>query len=345
MLLIFHIIYVPGSVGYLLPLVPSLLHWSDGAFRLVANGCTEAEVAQLRAFTAGEPRTELLVLPTNFPLTHHDALNYLQARCQEDHFCFLDSDILAVGPFLDAVMPHIAAHAGVFAGAPLWMRPADRVFRPEYDVVCGEHDRTAGGLPLGGTFFAIYDNRVLTEFIYGRGLGFEQRGWSQLPAALRPWLAERDLAGSRHWFDTGKVLNLSLQWQGATLAVLDSPNLWHLGGLSLIAKRDWYDQEKGLTGMWGELYRAVRTGYVELRRRYKDTPNNRLRKLPVGRRRYRYGPYFSALLAALRDGASLPPLPTEDDPGVRQRAANATAAVIALFRAEQAGQPPAREPV
>jgi hypothetical protein len=75
--LVFHIIYVPGTVGYLLPLVPSLLRWSDCAFRLVANGCTEGEVAQLRAFTAGEPRAELLVIPTNRPLAHHDALNYL----------------------------------------------------------------------------------------------------------------------------------------------------------------------------------------------------------------------------------------------------------------------------
>lgn len=341
MSLTFHIVYVPGSVAYLLPFVATLLRWSDCRFRLVANGCTPAETVLLQARCAAEPRLELLVIPTNRPLTHHDALNYLQARSRETHFCFMDSDILAVGPFMDAIAPHVTTHTGVFAGAPLWMRPGDGVFHPSYDVVCGEHDRTAAGLPLGGTFFAIYDNQALTDFIHAQGLGFEMRGWPQIPAAMQPWLAARELAGPRHWFDTGKVLNLALQQRGGALAVLDSPTLHHLGGLSFIAKRNWYDAEKGLSGLWGEWYRAVRTGYAGLRRRYHNDAVNRSRKLPFGRRRYRYGPYFSALLAALSDGAALPPLPAEDDPGVRARAANAATAITALFRSEEAGQPPA----
>jgi hypothetical protein len=341
--LTFHIVYVPGSVAFLLPFVATLLRWSDCRFRLVANGCTAAEVALLHARCAAEPRLELLVIPTNRPLTHHDALNYLQARCQETHFCFMDSDILAIGPFMDTITPQVTAHAGVFTGAPLWMRPGDAVFHPSYDVICGEHDRTAAGLPLGGTFFAIYDNQVLAEFIHTQGLGFEMRGWQQIPGAMQPWLATHDLAGPRHWFDTGKVLNLGLQQQGAALAVLDSPDLHHLGGLSFIAKRNWHDAAKGLRGIWGELYRTVRAGYVGLRRRYYDDPVNRSRKLPFGRRRRIYGPYFAALLAAAADGGTLPPLPPEDDPTVSVRAAAATAAIAALFPAMQMGQPLARE--
>lgn len=341
--LTFHIVYVPGSVAYLLPFVVTLLRWSTCRFRLVANGCTAAEVALLQARCAGESRLELLVLPTNRPLAHHDALNYLQARCQEDYYCFMDSDILATGPFMDAITPHLNAHAGVFAGAPLWMRTPDRIFRPEYDVVCGEHDRTAAGLPLGGTFFAIYDNRALTGFIHTQGMGFEMRAWSQIPGALRPWLAERDLAGPHHWFDTGKVLNLALQYQGATLAVLDSPDLVHLGGLSFIAKRNWVVAEKGLRGVGGAVYRTLRAAYGGLRRRLRNDPVNRSRKLPFGPRRRRYGPYFSALLAALQDGSPLPSLPAEQDATVRQRAAQATAAITALFQAEQTGKAPVEE--
>jgi hypothetical protein len=341
--LTFHIVYVPGSVAYLLPFVATLLRWSACRFRLVANGCTAAESVLLQARCAAEPRLELLVIPTNRPLTHHDALNYLQARCQETHFCFMDSDILATGPFMDAISPHISAHVGVFAGAPLWMRPGDGVFHPSYDVVCGEHDRTAAGLPLGGTFFAIYDNQAITDLIHSQGVGFETRSLPQLPATLQPWLAARELAGSRHWFDTGKVLNLALQQRGGALAVLDSPTLCHLGGLSFIARRNWHDAERGIRGVWGAFYQTARAAYVGLRRRYYDDPVNRSRKLPFGRRRRVYGPYFAALLAAAEKGQTPPPLPGEDDPGVRARAASTTAAITALFRAEEAGQPPAKE--
>lgn len=343
--LTFHIVYVPGSVTYLLPFVSTLLRWSDCRFRFVANGCTAAEVALLHARCANESRLELLVIPTNRPLTHHDALNYLQARCREDFFCFLDSDILATGPFLDGIIPHLAAHGGVFAGAPLWMRPADRLFRPEYDVICGEHDRTAAGLPLGGTFFAIYDNRVLTDCIHAEGFGFEMRNWSQLPVSLQAWCAERSLAGPRHFYDTGKALNLGLQQQGHSITVVDTPQLLHLGGLSFIAKRNWHDTQRGIIGIYGDFYRTARAVYIDLQRRINDAPVNRSRKLPFGRRRRIYGPYFTALLTAAAAGRTPPPPPAEDDPMVRTRAGAATSAIRTLFQAEKTGQSSAREHV
>ena len=328
--LTFHIVYVPGSVRHLLPFVATLLRWSDCAYRLVANGCTPAEIELMQAYCTTDARLTCVQLPTDRPWIHHAALNHLQAQCEEALFCFMDSDILAGGPFMGAVTPHLAVHAGVFAGAPLWMRPADRIFRPKHDFICGEHDRTATGLPLGGTFFAIYDNRVLTDFIHATGIGFEMRSWSQLPPSLQAWCAERDLAGPRHFYDTGKVLNLGLLKAGHALAVVDSPHLYHLGGLSFIAKRNWYDEQKELSGLWGAFYRTARAAYVGLRRRLKDEPVNRSRKLPFGRRRRIYGPYFTALLAAAADGRRPPPLPAEDDSDVRRRAQAATEQILAL---------------
>lgn len=328
----FHIVYVPGSVRHLLPFVSTLLRWSDCSFRLVANGCTLTELALMQACCATSDRLACVTLPTDRPWIHHAVLNHLQAQCDEPHFCFMDSDILAGGPFMTAITPHLGAHAGVFAGAPLWMRPADRIFRPEHDVVCGEHDRTAAGLPLGGTFFAIYDNRVLTDFIRTTGIGFEMRSWLQLPSSLQTWCAARELAGPRHFFDTGKALNLGLLQAGHKLAVLDSPQLYHLGGLSFIARRNWYDDQKGLSGRSGALYRTARAAYVGLRRRLKNDPVNRSRKLPFGRRRRIYGPYFTALLATAADGRKPPRLPAEDDADVRRRARTATELILTLAR-------------
>jgi len=91
------------------------------------------------------------------------------------------------------------------------------------------------------------------------------------------------------------------------------------------------------------VYRTVRAGYVGLRRRYYDDPVNRSRKLPFSRRRRVYGPYFTALLAATVDGQTPPPLPVEDDPAVRTRAAAATAAIAAIFQAEKTSRPPSGE--
>ncbi len=330
--LTFHIVYVPGSVHHLLPFVTTLLRWSDCCFRLVANGCTPAEIELMQACCTTDDRLTCVQLPTDRPWVHHVALNYLQSHCEEAFFCFIDSDILAGGPFMASILPHLAGHAGVFAGAPLWMRPADRIFRPDMDVLCGEHDRTAAGLLLGSTFFAIYDNRALTDFIRTTGIGFEMRGFSQLPPALQAWCVERGLAGPRHFYDTGKTLNLGLLQADHTLAVLDSPHLLHLGGLSFIAKRNWYDAQKGLSGIRGAFYRTVRAAKVGLRRRLKDEPVNRSRRLPFGRRRRIYGPYFTALLAAVADGRTPPLLPAEDDAGVRRRAEAATEQILALAR-------------
>ena len=331
MTLTFHVIYVPGSVRCQLFFVESLLRWSDCNYRLVANGCTEEEINQMKACCSRSPRLDFLQIPTNRPLIHHDALNYLQARCRSDTFCILDSDILAAGPFMEILFPSLSTHAGVFAGAPLWCRPQDQVFHPSMDVVCGEHNRTAGGLPLGGTFLAIYNNTILTEYIHSTGMGFEMRSWSRLPLSLRSWCAAHDLAGPRHFYDTGKALNIGLLEQGNALAVFDSPALYHLGGLSFIARRNWtYAQGSFLSGLAPRLGRA----YTELRWWMRNDPVNRSRKLPFGRRRRLYGPYFSRLLAALADGKPLPPLPAEDDPDVRRLALDATRQILSLAQAD-----------
>jgi hypothetical protein len=335
--LTFHIVYVPGSVAYLLFFVESLLRWSDCSFRLVANGCDEKELRLLHDFCRHSSRLEFLQIPTNRPLTHHDALNYLQARTREETFCFMDSDIFASGPFMDEIIPFLNTYTSIFAGAPLWCRSDDQVLRPDVNVVCGEHNRTQAGLLLGGTFFAIYDNRVLTDFIHTTGVGFEMRGWQQIPQTLQPWCAAQGLAGTGYWFDTGKALNLGLLQQGHALAVLDSPDLYHLGGLSFIARRSWHDAQKGVRGPWGTFYRTLRAAYVGLRRRVHNDPVYRSSKLPFGRRRRRYGPYFSNLLTALIDGKELPALPAEDDPAVRRRAQYATQQIQMLYR-DQSGQ-------
>ncbi|GIK72617.1 MAG: hypothetical protein BroJett021_16050 [Chloroflexota bacterium] len=328
--LTFHIVYVPGSVDYLLPFVDSLLHWSPYAFRLVSNGCSPAEQRLMRGYCRSDSRLEYLALPTVEPLYHTHVLNYLQAICREDAFCFIDSDIFACGPFLENLESLRLEYAGVFAGAPFWLLPEDQVVPTHVNIATGEHSYTHVGLPLGTSFFAVYDNRLLTDFIRSTGLGFQICDWVNLPPWLQIWCAERGMAG--YWFDTGKALNLGLQAHGCNLVVLDSPNLFHLGGISFIAKRRYFDMQKSRALLLGGLYYRARELYISLRRRMRNDPVFRSARLPFLRRRRRYGPYFADLLEAEMNGRQPPPLPAEEHPLIRRQAQFATEEIPRLLR-------------
>jgi hypothetical protein len=328
--LTFHIVYVPRSVSYLLAFVDSLLQWSDCSFRLVSNGCDKDENEFMQAFCRRSSRLDFLALPTARPLAHQDALNYLQAGADTETFCFLDSDIFAVGPFMDGIDARFSANTAIFGGAPFWLRPEDQQMSPEVNIACGEHNRTHTDLPLGSSFLAVYDARTLAAFIRTTGVGFEIRDWPELPAGMQDWCAGHGMRG--YWFDTGKVLNLGLQQQGHAIEVVDTPNLVHLGGLSFIAKRRWYDAQKSQRWLRSALYFQIREVYIQLRRRIRNEPVFRSARLPFLARRRRYGPYFADLLEALVIGQQPPHLPPEDDPGIRAQALAATRQITLLMR-------------
>lgn len=328
--LTFHIIYVPGSVGYLLSFVDSLLQWSEYSFRLVSNGCPEEEQRLMRTYCRSNPRLEYLALPTVRPAAHRDALNYLQAICTEETFCFMDSDIFACGPFLEKLDVLRTEYSAVFAGAPLWLLPEEQTMPPDVHVAIGEYSRGRTGLPLGGTFFGVYDNRLLSDFIRSTGLGFQICHWSDLPSWLQAWCADREMTGC--WFDTGKTLNLGLQYDGHDICVLDSPNLVHLGGLSFVARQRFAHTRKGRQPLIDELHDQARNLYVGLYRRSKHDPILWADRLPFRRRRKLYEPYFADLLSAQVSRKPPPHLPNEDHPLIRQRAHFAAEQIPHLYR-------------
>lgn len=330
MTLIFHIIYVPGSAHYLLSFVDSLLQWSAHSFRLVSNGCSEAEQRLLQAYCRSRSRLEFLPLPTVRPLAHRDALNYLQAICQDETFCFMDSDIFACGHLPDDLETLCRKYAGVFAGAPLWLLPEEQAMPLDVNVAIGEYTHGHLGLPLGGTFFAVYDNRLLSDFIRRTGLGFQICDWPDLPSWLQRWCAAREMAGC--WFDTGKALNLGLQYRGHDILVLDSPNLVHLGGLSFFARQLYCYAQTARQPLAGAALEQMRTVYASLNQRLRNDPIFRSRRLSFRRRRKVYEPYFANLLEAEASGKKPPRLPPEKHPVVRQRARFAAEQAACLVR-------------
>ncbi len=230
----FNIIYTPGTVRYLAFFVRSLLKWSDCSYRLVANGCLPEEERLLETLCSESPRLQFFRLSPREVLKHAEALNRLQEKETSSHFCFMDSDILATGPFFQEFVPLLREYAAVFSGRAIWASSGEAAPMRHSRKIKGNHSR-AGGFCAGSTFFAVYDNRKLIECIRRTGIAFDRfRYWQRVPQAHRPWLVQAGL--KKETYDTGKMLNLLLQAAGEKLVFKDSPTLVHIGGLSKASK-------------------------------------------------------------------------------------------------------------
>jgi hypothetical protein len=299
---IFNIIYTPGTVKHLSFFVWSLLKWTPASFRLV--------------------------------------FNYLQALTRDDHFCFMDSDIFATGDFIAEIMPHLSDHAGIFGGMPIWVKAGEEVFQVGFRFMSGMFNRTTYGLPLGGTFFAIYNNHLLTETMQSTGIGFDEYRWTEIPSRVQGQLNALDLAINT--YDTGKLLNLLLLSNDCKLINLDMPSLCHIGGTSF---QVFYDHKpksvkrkivEMLPGGWlqGIIERRQESRSIAgYRTRYADAPESEF-QLITARRMSRRNPvrqYFLRLLNALFQGASPPPPLVTGDEETDAKALKARDHLLILF--------------
>ncbi len=312
--LIFNIIYTPGTVHYLTFFVYSLLRWSDCSFRLVANGCSPEEEYALRDFCQQDVRLEFYRLPTKQVLEHGLALNHLQSLTQSAEFCFMDSDIYATGEFISQFLPLRTDHAAVFSCSPVWCKAEDSVQRADNPIIAGEFNCTDNGRCLGNTYFAIYENALLTSFRQKHGIGFDRLTWQQLPRRLQQPLRAHHL--QKEYYDTGKVLNLLLQDEGHQLIVREIETLQHLGGVSIvpIQRRDAAKQQQQ---PWPQTLgqKLLRATAIRLRRIWQPGYYH----FTFSKRRAAYKIYFHDLLVALHEHKTPPPLPQIDDPTVEAR--------------------------
>lgn len=290
----FYIIYTPGTVERLLFLLHSLLQWSDCTFSLVANGCGEQEARRLQTFCQTTARFCFVRLPAAKLQPHGLALNDLQKACDHPYFAFMDSDIYATGAFIADFTGHLAANAGLFSGAPLWSQPADQLAPTDRHVLAGRHhyigSAPADRICVGSSYFAIYDNRVLTDLRAATGVGFESYRWSQVPTAYQQGLQRAGHDYQR--YETGKLLNLLLHREGYPLSYQASAHLHHIGGLSRFAvaeQRSRLDQTK----RWLKRLLAGKSSKPTIQAAVVSED------------------YFARLLWGLQTGQPLPALPTD----------------------------------
>ena len=326
MQLTFNIVYIPGSVRYLRLFALSLVDSADCSFRLVSNGCGPDEAHLLRDFCGRSPRLEFLALPYDRMVSHGRALSCLQSQERSAYFCFMDSDILATGQFLNEFVSLLAQHAGVFSCSPVWCTAEDQVLPATFQRMAGRYNWTEAGVCLGSSYFAIYDNRVLTSLFRSTGIDFRRYLWGELPLDHRSELSRMGL--KMGLYDTGKAVNLLLLCRGHQLCFKESPALKHVGGISLEIYSgigSWLRRYgagfigslppgrferllKVLTGI-----RAVSTARIQVSRDERQFLREKRRRRRLVSR------YFGELLEALFKGQSFPQLPRNLDTETARR--------------------------
>lgn len=226
----FNIIYTPYTARYLSMFVPSLLEWMDCRFRIVANGCLPEEVDALKALCETSDRLEFLMMSEEGMIQHGHALNWLHERTNSPWFCYMDSDIIATGPFMEQVAACLDNCDVFSSGLPLWANDEDSVLPRSFRRMQGSHIRTGDGTCIACDFFAIFDNRKLTDLMQRTGIGFQTYGWDEIPAEQQKILRETGM--DKLDYDSGKVLTCLLLHEGACYTYEDLPHLRHLGGFS-----------------------------------------------------------------------------------------------------------------
>ncbi len=338
--LTFNIIYTPGTVRYLTPFVRTLLEWSDCRYRLVANGCSPAECELLQAVCALNDRLELLVMPEQRMVPHGETLNFLHACTDSDYFCFMDSDILATGPFLDDFRAELE-QAEVFSSClPLWHNPRDITIPKHFRHMHGIHAYTDNGLTIACDYFVVYDKKTFDAARAATGADLAVCSWQQIAPGNQEVL--RQLGQQRADYDSGKVLTLLMLARGARVRFHQSDKLQHIGGFTevgtrhgaLLYSRGTLDQIVNALpgGMNRALLRLADAWYAWRRAPVGNSRSENLNLASRIRRRSTTARYFYSLIVGLMDDKPVPAVPRLGDLVAEQRLANVSKSIRELIR-------------
>lgn len=288
-----HIIYVRGTVDLLAPFLGTLLHRTTWSFRLVLNGCDDAEKRTLERYGRDfADRIELITIAKGNVLPHGEVLDMLLDAESSEYFCILDSDILAKGsPDLTQLLP-AADEAARCSCLPMWHSTNDRELPVGSHIVAGRFLRAADGTFLGCTYAAAYRTEVLRRTLREWNLSLRAYKWDELSGEIQDELRRR---GFEHrLFDTAKVANILMQTPDQPMMYVDIPELVHLGAQSGRAA-----QTPGLRRSLRQLALVRAPWLIAIRLRMAGmTREERQSVLALARRRS----HASRLLASLQDG-------------------------------------------
>lgn len=246
-----NIIYTKGTVTYLSFFIDSLLHYTSFRFRLVANGCDDNEIQDLINLSIENERLEFWNYPSIKVEAHGTVLNYLQAMNRDKYFCFMDSDIFATSLVQSInVNNYSNGFAGLFGALPIWIKGEERIMGTDFKIMSGNYNDTSDNICLGSTYFAIYDNELLSRTMQEYAVGFEQIAKTDLSTEAQITLNKLNF--KQQIYDTGKVINLLLGTLGDVLFNIQISEFCHIGGISSDKEVD-----KPLNGLKNNLRRVA----------------------------------------------------------------------------------------
>lgn len=271
----FNIIYTPDSVAQLHVLVLSLLEHTDFEFRLVSNGCKRAEAKRLEAFCDTNDRLEYyhyITMPTRQlrewkQAPHGMVLNKLQRMETSDYFAFLDSDLFAIGELTtETILTDLKGHAAVCSGSPLWATASDQTAPSRPNRFNDPQNVTDTGLCIGSSYFAVYDNRILTAVMKSSKAKFDVYR-KQTSVQKRNHATVERLDVGAEIYDTGKYLNIVLQANGHPVRMRNEYPVRHIGGMSFWhighehrVTEPWIPRKHASQRFFGELMRSLSDG-------------------------------------------------------------------------------------
>ncbi len=307
---VFNVVWTGQTFDHLQLFVASLLGHSDARFRFIANACPATQIESMERFAAhhGDRIVEVVEVSSQTMLRHGTALDEVfRTRHDGEHFCFVDADIAATGPFLADFDDLLATNAAVTSGREVWS--TDNVRPDQHPGVSGEHFYDHDGYTFGSPHLAMYRRAAVAETIDRWGVGFGSTG-NDLPERTRARLVE---VGRGYWvYDTAKIVNILLQADGHRLQHQEHPHLIHIGGVShFLAPPSSAPAAAGKPPRWGEGPDWGR----------QDGMSNR----------YEVARYTATVLEDLCSGREAPPLPTID-PRLQDRLGLARTTLIDLVR-------------
>lgn len=225
-----NIIYVNNSVQFLLPFVRTLLKNSQFNYRLVSNGCSSYEEGLLSQFSTSNERCFLYSMGSETMMAHHDVLNHLLALETSPYFVFMDSDILASKPFMDGLLNYLKSFEAIFSALPVWQSTEQAQMPMNFQMIDGRFLKDSEGRFFGLSYCAFYHRKKLIDFMDKSGITFSYYYFKDIPSRHQQHLV--DLQLDKSFYDTGKLLNILWQEEGARMRYIEQDSLYHIGGIS-----------------------------------------------------------------------------------------------------------------
>jgi hypothetical protein len=196
---------------------------------VIANGCDEDEIRIIEQLVAlADERFTFQVFSRMGMERHYVVLDKLQEEENGDLFGFLDSDIMFFGDPTEDLLELLNNNAAIFSGRPIW---EENVVLPSgRDKAAGRYMLDSKNYCIGGTYFALYKNEVITNIKLKDGVGFSNYWRKDLPKDI---LDKLIMEGQNYVrYDNGKVLNILMQHYGEECVYWESDQLIHAGGIS-----------------------------------------------------------------------------------------------------------------